>query len=73
MFNISKNTKIINYDGQIGTLYSIIHDVNMRKNIKCSYVDAGVMFGTVDILLGKEWKTLRFECENQWAKRIEIL
>ena len=73
MFNIGESTKISGYTGKIGTLQHALHARELRRNIQWTYFGKRVQRGTVDVLLGGEWRTVRFDSAYGWARGLEVM
>lgn len=73
MFNISEKTTINGYEGKRGTLAQAVSDKNLHRNLHYDYFGARVMRGTVEVLIKGEWRMLRFDALNGWARTLEVI
>lgn len=73
MFNISEKTEIIGWDGKRSTLDQAVHDKSLNRNWTHDYFGKTVRRGTVELFLKGEWRNVRFDEENGWAHKVEVL
>ena len=73
MFNISENTVISGFSGKKSTLAQAVSDKNLHRNLNYNYFGTRVARGTVEVFVKGEWKTLRFDALNGWARTLEVL
>lgn len=73
MINISEKTTVIGYDGKIGTLQQALCDKNLHHAPHYSYFGPRVCRGEIDVFLGGEWRAVRFDTLNSWARKLEVL
>lgn len=73
MFNISEKTAVNGYDGKRGTLAQAVSDKNLHRNLHYDYFGPRVSRGTVEICIRGEWRTVRFDEQNGWARTVEVI
>lgn len=71
--NISEKTEITGWEGKRSTLAHAAWQQDMVRNVHYSYFGRRVRRGTMELLLKNEWRTVRFDVENGWARKVEVL
>ena len=72
MINISEKTVIEGFSGKRGTLAQTLSDKNLHRNLHYDFFGARVVKGTVECLIKGEWRTVRFDALNGWARTLEV-
>lgn len=73
MFDISKRTVITGWNGKPGTIVQAVYDRNLHKPPRYSYYGPRVRKGEIEVKLSGEWRTVHFDTENGWARKVEVL
>ena len=74
MFNVSEYATIITgWDGKPGALGQAAWDKKLSRNLKYDYKGSRVRRGTCEMLLDGEWRTVRFDVDRGWARKLEVL
>ncbi len=73
MFNISEKTVISGFPGKRGTIAQAVSDKTLHRNLHYDYFGTRVVRGTVEILIKGQWRTIRFNATNGWARAVEVL
>ena len=73
MCNIGENTVVTGWTGSTGTLRAAFSDRNLHRNTHYDYFGPRVQRGSCELLLRGEWRTVRFDVQYGWARKVEVL